>query len=97
MRRREYDIQITVNGRKIRKVIIDPHYETKHFDSLDDEIILRLVNQLDGQRFEPDDENAPYLYFVTDRMVVNARKYKLVWLMEADKLYIGVINAYRRQ
>ncbi|MBI3606036.1 MAG: hypothetical protein HY202_08445 [Nitrospirae bacterium] len=96
MRRREYDIQITVNGRKIRKVIIDPHYETKHSGSLDDQIILGLVNQLNGQRFEPVDEDFPYLYFVTDGMVMNAKKYKLVWLMEADKLYIGVVNAYRR-
>ena len=96
MRRREYDLQITVNGRKIRKVIIDPHYETKHSGSLDDQIILRLVNELDGQWFEPDDEYAPYLYFVTDGMVMNGKKYKLIWLMEADKFYIGVVNAYRR-
>jgi len=78
MRRREYDIQITVNGRKIRKVIIDPHYETKHSGSLDDQIILRLVNQLDGQGFEPDDEDAPYWYFVTDGIVMNGKKYRLI-------------------
>ncbi len=96
MRRRAYDIQITVNGRRITKVIIDAHYEAKHFGSLNDDIILRLVNLLDGLRFEPEDDDAPYLYFATDGLVLDDKKYKLVWLLEDDMLYIGVVNAYRR-
>lgn len=96
MRRREYDIQITVNGHRITKVIIDPHYEAKHSGSLNDEIVLRLVNMLDGKIFEPEDTDAPYLYFATDGMILDDKKYKLVWLLEDDMLYIGVVNAYRR-
>ena len=38
MRRREHDIQITVNGQRITKVIIDPHYEEKHSKTVSDEI-----------------------------------------------------------
>ncbi|HMN69386.1 MAG TPA: hypothetical protein PKC28_12665 [Bdellovibrionales bacterium] len=96
MRRRECDIPITVNGRRITKVIIDPHYETKHSGSLNDEIILHLVRLLDGLRFEPEDTDGPYEYFATDDMVLDGKKYKLVWLLEDDMLYIGVVNAYRR-
>ncbi len=48
MNRREYDIGITVNGRQVTKVIIDPHYELKHADSVSDQIILDLVKLLDG-------------------------------------------------
>jgi hypothetical protein len=43
MSRREYNISITVNEVLISKVIIDPHYEEKHAESINDEIILELV------------------------------------------------------
>lgn len=52
MRRREYDIDIIVNHRRLSKVIIDPHFEKKHGKSITDEIILRLVETLDGKQFE---------------------------------------------
>ena len=66
MQRREYSIDITVNGRRINKVIIDPHYELKHSSSVHDQIILDLVKQLDGQFFKPDGIDKPYQYFKTD-------------------------------
>lgn len=96
MKRREYDISITVNRKRISKVIIDPHYEEKHAASISDEIILNLVNDLDGREFEPDDEDPPYAYFTTDKMELEGKFYKLVWLLEDEQIYIGVVNAYRR-
>lgn len=97
MSRREYDIKIVVNGRTITKVVIDPHYELKHSDSIDDPTILALVGQLDGRDFQPDDIEEPFEYFATDLMELEGKKYKLVWLLENDTLYIGVVNAYRRK
>jgi len=97
MGRQEYDIKITVNGRPINKVIIDSHYEEKHAKSVDDQVILGLVKQLDGEFFEPDDVDENFSYFVTDKMVLGGKLYKLIWCLEDDKLYIGVINAYRRK
>ena len=38
--RRDYKISITVNSRDVTRVVIDPHYELKHGDSVDDEVIL---------------------------------------------------------
>lgn len=95
--RREYDIKIAVNGRAITKVVIDPHYELKHVDSVDDPTILALVEQLDGRDFQPDDIDGPFQYFATDLMELKGKKYKLVWLLENNTLYIGVVNAYRRK
>mgnify|MGYP006910923647 FL=1 len=89
-------MNLTVNEIIITKVIIDPHYEEKHAESVNDEIILNLVKTLDGKIFEPDDEKMPYFYFVTDKIEVNGKFYKLVWLLEDQEIYIGVINAYRR-
>jgi hypothetical protein len=94
--RRTYSVHLTVNDREIRQVIIDPHYEEKHADSITDEIILALVAQLDGKFFRAEDQDGDYEYFVTDPMLYQGKNYRLVWCLETDCLYIGVINAYRR-
>lgn len=96
MSRREYNISIVVNDKRISKVIIDPHFETKHAASITDEVILDLVKTLDGEKFFPDQVKPPYAYFTTDKMKLNGKLYKLVWLLEDDQIYIGIVNAYRR-
>ena len=97
MERREYNIRMMINGRKIKKAIIDPHYEIKHSSYLNDQIILRLIKKLDNQFFEVVDIDLPYSYFVTDGIIIDGKKYKLVWLLEDNEFYIGIINAYRRR
>lgn len=96
MKRREYNISITINEILVTRVIIDPHYEEKHAESINDEIILELVKTLDGKFFDPDDEKTPYSYFVTDKIEYQEKFYRLIWLLEDHEIYIGVINAYRR-
>jgi hypothetical protein len=75
MNRREYNISIMVNAVLISKVIINPHYEEKHAESINDEIILELVKTLDGKYFDPDDEKIPYAYFVTDKIEHGGKLY----------------------
>ena len=94
---REYLLSITVNSRKIHRVIIDSHYEAKHKGVVQDQLILRLVKSLDGGTYPVQDRSDPYEYFVTDKMELDGKLYKLVWLLEDDELYIGVVNAYRRR
>lgn len=97
MDRREYDISITVNMRQVTKVIIDPHYEAKHSDSISDEVIVSLVKLLDGGTYPVQDKNEPFEYFATDGLILGNKMYKLVWLLEDDQIYTGVVNAYRRK
>lgn len=61
--RRSYQVNLIVNGRQINEVIIDPHYELKHSESVNDKIILALVQKLDGREFEPDDVDAELRVF----------------------------------
>jgi len=96
MTRREYVVSLTINGVKISKAIIDSHYELRHADSISDDLILRLLQLLDGQEFEPEQEIDEYQYFVSDRLEFEGKYYKLIWLLEKNQIYIGVINAYRR-
>ena len=85
---------ILVNGVKITQVIIDPHYEEKHAGSIDDALILRLIRRLDGRRELPDSKSDQYSYFAT-LIELNSKQYRLVWLLEKDAIYVGVVNAYR--
>lgn len=54
-----------------------------------------MVKSLDGGTYPVQDRSAPYEYYVTDRMEFEGKLYKLVWLLEDDQIYIGVVNAYR--
>jgi hypothetical protein len=96
MNRREYAISITVNDRRINKVIVDPHYEEKHADSITDVVVLKLVRTLDGEMINPEVERPPYKYFSQDGIELEGKFYRLIWLLEDDHDYIGVVNAYRR-
>lgn len=97
MKRREYKTDLMINEKFISKIIIDPHYEEKHSESITDEIVLELVEQLSGKLFEPEDVKYPFEYYVTDKMELHGKKYRLVWLLENNEVYVGVINAYRRR
>ena len=94
--RRDYKIFITVNSKTINRVIIDPHYEIKHGESVGDEIILSLVQMLDGKTFEPEAERDGFQYFKIDPLDLNGVNYRLIWLLEENEIYIGVVNAFRR-
>jgi len=97
MSRRTYPLKLNINGRDLEKVIIDPHYEEKHADSVSDETILALVKQLDGKTFGSIDKDSEgYMYFVNDHMEQDGRYYKLIWLLHDKELFVGIVNAYRR-
>lgn len=97
MKRREYVVKLEVNGRKITKVIIDPHYEEKHTKSINDELILELVKLLHKGAFPVQEQDEGFEYFVNDNLKLGGKTYKLIWLLEDNKLYIGVVNAHRRR
>lgn len=93
--RRSYRIKpIRVNGIRIVQVVIDPHYEEKHKDYMSDALILDLVRELDGQDVDPDDVKGPFSYY-SSLVEHGASQYRLVWLLEKNAIFIGVVNAYR--
>jgi hypothetical protein len=94
--RRVYPMRLNINGRQLERVVIDPHYEAKHGDSVTDETILALVTQLDGKIFGSVDTKGDFEYFMNDRIELDQNFYKLIWLLQKHGLFIGVINAYRR-
>ncbi len=94
--RRSYPVSFKINGFKITEVLIDPHYEINHSDSMNDELILKLVGLLDGKFFKPETIDSDFQYYVADPLKFEELNYRLVWLLENEKLYVGVVNAFRR-
>lgn len=78
-------------------MVIDPHYELKHGASVSDQVILDLVELLDGGVFPLQEKTGTFEYYVTDGLKLDEKLYKLVWLLEDNELYVGVVNAYRRK
>lgn len=87
-------IPIFINGLKISEVIIDPHYEKKHGASINDELILNLVRQLNCCDELALKSTERYSYF-TNLIKLNDKQYRLVWLLENNETYIGIVNVYR--
>lgn len=86
---------ITVNEIRVNQVVIDSHYAEKHLDHMSDDLILKLVRELDGRREVPDSKIGRYAYFATLIELNDGKQYRLIWLLEDHAIYIGVVNAYR--
>ena len=96
---KKYAIEITVNGHAITTVLVGRHYLKKHASYMSDDLILRLVAELDGGTFPVDSSTAGLDYYVADVQLGDVEKtYRLIWLFEGERLEVlGVINAYRRE
>jgi len=96
-KRRKYTLKqnITVNEVVITEVVIDPHVD-KHRDHITDELILSLVELLDGKSFIPTTKKDGFNYFLS-RILYNERVYRLVWLLENNQFYIGVITSFKEK
>ena len=94
-KRRSYSIRLIVNKRIINEVIIDPHYEVNH-SYMTDELIYELVKNLNNQRFIPKDRKKPWYYFEAD-VEHDGKNYRLVWCLEDNQGYLGVINCYKKK
>ncbi len=93
--RRVYKIRpITINSIEVTEIVIDPHYEKKHSDKVNDQLILRLVRELDGRQEAPQAQDGRYSYFAT-LIELDHKKFRLIWLQEVETIYVGVLNAYR--
>jgi hypothetical protein len=66
MARRVYPVVLVVNDRKISKVIIDSHFEEKHSATVNDEIILALVQLLHKGTYPSEANDGEFEYFVVD-------------------------------
>ncbi len=84
-----------INGLHFDELWIDPHYEEKHKDSIDDPLILELVNQLNGWLIQLNSEVGGFGFYEADGNF-GGKSYRLILVVPPDGAYLGVRNAYRR-
>jgi len=89
-----------INECRVTHVVIGRHYREKHASYMTDELVLELVESLDGKNFKPDSTSGGIEYYAADvEISVENKKnklYRIVWLFEGNFLeIIGIINAYR--
>jgi len=89
-----YDLSLRYSDIDIKEVIIDQYYTKKHFD-MSDWIILELVKTLHNKTYEVKAMNGKFKYFATEPLFHNHKPYRLIFLLEKNCYYIGVINAFR--
>lgn len=92
--RNEYPLKLTINHRKLNRVIIDQHYKIKHQD-VTDEIILDLVRSLDGEDYPVESERGEFEYFTAEPVFKDDNPYRLVMVLCIFDDYLGIINAFR--
>lgn len=95
MNRPEYQLKIHINGRALTRVIIDQHYKEKHAESITDELILELVQSLNGKTFPIEEVHGDFQYFTVEPVLKDKSPYRLVLLICITDDYLGVINAFR--
>ena len=94
MGRRAFKINpIIINSKSIEEIIIDSHVD-KHSDHISDELIIELVNELVHTEHVPEGVKENFQYFVSE-ISHDYKLYKMVWLLEDHKFYVGVITAFR--
>lgn len=92
--RRVYKISsMLVNEKKITTLVIDSHVD-KHADHINDRIIVKAVAKLDRGLYVPVSQKDSFEYFATE-VFLEGCWYRLVWLIEEECFYIGVITLYR--
>ena len=94
-KRPEYPLEITINGRKLSRVIIDQHYRENHVDSMNDEIILDLIKTLDGKKFPPERIQDDFEYFTVEPAYLLDKAYRIILVLCLVDDYLGVVNAFR--
>lgn len=92
--RNEYPLQLVINHRQIKRVIVDQHYKEKHPD-VTDEIILELIRSIDGEDFLVEGERGNFQYFTAEPVFKDDNPYRLVMMLCIFDDYLGVINAFR--
>lgn len=93
MRRVYLTKEFVINGKTLSRVIIDPHVD-KHRDHMSDQLIVELVQLLVDVDHAPCRYSFPFEYYAT-RLYYRGKWLRLVWLLENDSDYLGVITAYR--
>lgn len=90
----EYLLRLTVNGRKLNRVVIDLHFQRRHPD-MSIELIMELVKKLELEDSPKVAENSDFEYFRRQPVFFDGKSYRLVFCLHKSQSFLGIINAFR--
>ncbi|WP_322632033.1 hypothetical protein [endosymbiont DhMRE of Dentiscutata heterogama] len=99
---RPYLKRIVVNNWEFDTIIISSHYEKEHGSYMNDEKILKIVEQLDKRNgFAPKLQGklpgrVEWQSFFWEPFCYNKKAYRLIWYWELDTPCLWILNCYRR-
>ena len=91
-----------VNDREWSKIVISSHYEANHSEYMNDELILKLAQQLAKGSFIPKlqgqlADGTTWESFAQEPLWQDDKAYRLVWYWELNKPNLWIINCHRRK
>jgi len=93
-KRKEYPLEVTINNRKLSRVVIDQHYQLNHPD-MNDDLILELVKTINCRSFPIEEEKDGFEYFTVEPVDFKNRPHRLILLLYLHDDFLGVVNAFR--
>jgi len=87
---------LNLNEITFTEIWIDPHYELRHKDSINDKLILELLKIVNFFNLDLQDINSEGYEFYQINVNYQDKPYRLILTFPPHKLYVGVVNAYRR-
>jgi hypothetical protein len=86
--RRSYRISVKINGWPFETCVIDPHYEKKHGESVNDFLILELLHSLDGRTLQSvATDSSGFEYYVLDPVYFDSKPYRLFFTASGHGLH----------
>lgn len=90
-----YSFAATINGYEISEVQIGRHYLENHRSYMSDQLILKLIEEMSGDFYEPESQTKGNFYYATHVRYLE-KLYRVIWFHESYRYdVIGIINAYR--
>jgi len=97
MKRTEYASHLIINKSAISKVIIDQHYKENHSETINDDLILKLLQEINGEFFPTISKDDEFQYFKAEPIILDDEPYRLIFLLYIHEDTLGVINCFRVQ
>ena len=96
-RAREYKVAFEFNGRQFKSALLDSHYEEKHGENIDDQLIIEILKtQIAGERFNNESSNDEWRYYVF-HAVHEAKNYRLIFCDHVEESIFVIINCFREK
>jgi len=86
---------VIFDGNYFNEIWIDPHYEIKHGSSINDDLILDLLQDIEKRTYSEKKRANGYDYYELD-VDFHEKLYRLILVVPLHMNYLGVRNVYRR-